>query len=60
MAGFDGTGRSSRDQKGLESLIRKYRGYFRRPENINFYSEEDYREAERKFVKYCLMGKPES
>jgi hypothetical protein len=53
------TSRISRDQKGLQSLIRKYRSYFRRPENINFYSEEDYREAERKFIKFCLMGKPE-
>lgn len=51
---------NTRDPKGLQALIRKYQSYFRRPENINFYSEEDYRQAERKFVKFCLMGKLES
>jgi hypothetical protein len=25
-------------------------------ENKNFYSDEDYREAERKFIKFCLTG----
>jgi hypothetical protein len=46
-----------RDNPGLESLLEKYRKVFRVPENLNFYTEEDYKRAERKFVKYSLYGK---
>ena len=41
---------------GLKSLINKYRKLFRTPENLNHYSEEDYKEAERKFLKFSLFG----
>ena len=41
---------------GLKSLINKYRKLFRTPENLNHYSEEDYKEAERKFLKFSLSG----
>jgi len=43
--------------KGLQALIRKYHTKFHRPENTNYYSEEAYREAERKFIRFCLLGK---
>jgi hypothetical protein len=46
-----------KEKLGLESLLEKYRKVFRVPENLNFYSEEDYKTAERKFVKYSLYGK---
>ena len=29
-------------------------GIFRIPENVNYYSENDYKRAEKKFVKFCL------
>jgi hypothetical protein len=41
---------------GIELLVEKCRDDFRRPENVNHYQHDDYKEAERKFVKYCLSG----
>ena len=40
---------------GIELLIKKCREEFSE-ENRNFYSDKDYREAERKFIKFCLTG----
>lgn len=45
--------------QGIKLLIEKYRDEFRRPENTDYYTEQDYKEAERKFVKFCLLGNPE-
>ena len=44
----------SESRSGLQALLKKYRTMFRIPENVNYYSEEDYRLAERKFLKYLL------
>ena len=42
---------------GVKRLLNKYRGQFRVAENLNYYSEENYRIAERKYLKYALkMG----
>jgi Holliday junction resolvasome RuvABC ATP-dependent DNA helicase subunit len=41
---------------GLELLIRECRKRFRIPENLNHYSAEDLREAEKKFLKLCLIA----
>jgi hypothetical protein len=46
------------DTEGLKRLIDKYRSDFRLPENTEHYDREDYRIAERKYVKFCLMGDP--
>ncbi|MFP4029958.1 MAG: hypothetical protein ACLFRG_11250 [Desulfococcaceae bacterium] len=43
---------------GLRRLIRRYRNEFRNPENLNHYAEEDFREAERKYIRFCLTGNP--
>jgi len=45
--------------QGIELLLEKCRNEFRRPENTDYYAEDDYKEAERKFVKFCLHGNPE-
>jgi len=42
---------------GIKSMINKYRKIFRTPENLNHYSDEDYKEAERKFLKFSLFGR---
>jgi hypothetical protein len=47
---------STKENKGIRLLIQKCRNEFRRPENIDFYSENDLKEAEKKFVKFCLTG----
>lgn len=39
---------------GLRRLIEKHRRMFRIPENVNFYSAEDYLAAERKYLKAVL------
>jgi hypothetical protein len=44
----------SQSRSGLRELLKKYRTLFRIPENVNYYSDEDYRLAERKFLKYLL------
>ena len=40
---------------GIKMMIKKYRKAFRVRENLDFYSEEDFIVAERKFLKYALM-----
>ncbi len=49
-----------RTDQGIRLLIQRYRSEFRRPENINFYSENDLKAAEKKYVKFCLTGNPGS
>lgn len=44
----------SEKKSSLEVLVEEYKTMFRIPENVNYYSEEDYRLAERKFVKHRL------
>ncbi len=41
---------------GIELLINKYKKIFRIPENLNHYSQGDFRAAERKFLKWALNG----
>jgi hypothetical protein len=43
---------------GLEQLLEKWRLEFRLSENTDHYTPVDYKEAERKFVKYRLNGRP--
>lgn len=42
---------------GMQRIIEKCRQVFRQSENLNHYSEEDLKNAERKYIKYCLLGK---
>ena len=44
----------STNVSGIKRLLRKYRNIFQIPENLNHYSDEDYKIAERKFLKYAL------
>ena len=39
---------------GIKLLMEKYRKKFRVAENLNHYSEENYKVAERKFLKFAL------
>lgn len=48
----------SHADEGLRRLIRQCRNEFRSPENILHYSQEDFREAERKYIRFCLTGEP--
>jgi len=39
---------------GIKLIIKKYKKEFRIPENLNYYSEEDYQKAEKQFIRFCL------
>jgi hypothetical protein len=45
---------NSSDKSGKKQLIKQYRKKFRIRENLDHYSEEDLRAAEKKFLKMCL------
>ena len=45
-----------REHLGIQRLIEHYRSVFKTRENLDHYSSEDYRMAERKFLKYALNG----
>jgi hypothetical protein len=42
------------NKSGIRLQLERYRAIFRTEENRNYYGEEDYRKAERKFLKYAL------
>jgi len=44
------------DTIGIQRIVKRYKLYFRVPENLNFYSKEDLIVAERKFLKYAIMN----
>ena len=43
-----------KDKSGIRLLLERYKAIFRTEENLDYYGEEDYRKAERKFLKYAL------
>lgn len=43
-----------KNKSGLRLLLNRYKAIFQTEENQKYYSEEDYRKAERKFLKYVL------
>ena len=45
--------RVSKNNSGIQLFLKRARDSFR-GENNNYYSEKDYRDAERKFLKYAL------
>ena len=45
----------SEQNAGIKSLVKKYRTMFEIPENLNHYSKEDYKIAEKKFLKYAIL-----
>ena len=48
---------NKRDTKnGIKLLVQKCQERFRISENVEHYSDREYREAERKYVKLCLYG----
>ena len=44
---------------GFGLLVAKHREMFRISENVNHYSDKDFKMAERKFLKYALMERSE-
>ena len=56
LSGISGpeTEENVRANKGKKSLVEIYKAPFRIPENLDHYSESDYRNTERRFLKYAL------
>ena len=49
--------KASKSDVGLKALIAYYKDVFRIPENLNHYRPEDYKIAERKFLKHVLFDR---
>jgi hypothetical protein len=43
-------------EQGIKSLMMYHKRSFRIPENINYYSEKDFKAAEKKYLKLCLAN----
>ena len=41
---------------GLRKIIKNGKEAFRISENLEYYSEEDFKAAEKKFLKLCIIG----
>ncbi len=41
---------------GIQLLIKGAKKKFRVPENLNHYSAKDFKRAEKKFLKVCVLG----
>ena len=52
--------KASTSNAGLKALIAYYKELFRIPENLDHYHPEDYKIAEKKFLKYLLYEHIES
>ena len=48
--------KNSKEISNLERVIDYHRRIFRTPENLNHYSQADFKIAERKFLKFKLTG----
>jgi len=47
---------NTKTNEGIRRLVARGREAFRIHENLNFYSEKDYKAAEKKFIKLCVIG----
>jgi hypothetical protein len=48
--------KGGKEQAGITNLLCHYKAVFRTPENLNHYTQSDFRAAEKKFLKYVLLG----
>ena len=47
---------SQKRQNGLKALLKEGRKKFRIAENLRYYSPADFKAAERKFLKECIIN----
>ena len=47
--------KKSSKEHGIKLLKEMYRKKFRIPENIEHYTKEDFKKAEKKYVKLCIL-----
>ncbi len=46
---------ADRENKGIQMMLTRYKKIFRVPENTDYYSETDFKIAEKKFLKFVLQ-----
>ncbi|GAG28108.1 unnamed protein product [marine sediment metagenome] len=49
--------RDSKENTGIQLLLKRYKKIFRTQENLRHYSKTDYKTAEKKFLRYALLGR---
>lgn len=49
-------GKHPQPKNGITALLKRGRRTFRVPENLAYYSEEDLKIAEKKFLSLCVIG----
>ena len=47
-------GKETAVENGIRTLVEEYRTAFRIPENLDHYMDEDYKFAEKQFIKFAL------
>ena len=47
---------SEKYNDGLQKILKRGKEAFRIAENLKYYSEEDFKEAEKKYLKLCVIG----
>lgn len=47
---------SEKYNEGLQKMLKNGKEAFRIPENLLYYSEKDFKEAEKKYLKLCVIG----
>jgi len=47
--------KDAKKSTGMQLLVKRYKKIFRIPENLRYYSEKDYKSAEKKFLYYALL-----
>jgi hypothetical protein len=45
-----------KQERGIKALVWKGKERFRIKENIRYYSPEDFKKAEKKFIKECILN----
>ena len=44
------------ERQGILRIVDQYRQQFRVSENLDHYSEDDFHEAERQYLRFCLTN----
>jgi hypothetical protein len=49
--------KDAKESTGIQLLVKRYKKIFRIPENLRYYSQKDYKTAEKKFLYYAVLGR---
>jgi hypothetical protein len=49
--------KDAKESTGIQLLVKRYKKIFRIQENLRYYSQKDYKTAEKKFLYYAVLGR---